>query len=176
MLLYELAVVVWALLPAFIPNNVAVVFGGGPPIDDGRTWRGRRLLGDGKTWRGLVVGTLWGAPLAIALNHFNVEFFQTSFPVFTIQTGLVLAFGAMLGDIGASFIKRRLDRERGSPVPGLDQLDFLVGAFVLVFLVDPAWVTTLPLDALLAVVICTPLAHLGMNRLAFHLGLKDEPW
>ncbi|HUU07508.1 MAG TPA: CDP-archaeol synthase, partial [Thermoplasmata archaeon] len=41
----------WLMLPALIPNPAAVLVGGGTPMDLGRTWRGRRVLGDGKTWR-----------------------------------------------------------------------------------------------------------------------------
>src|SRR2546426_2309087 len=48
----------WFFLPAFVANPMAVVFGGGTPIDFGRTLRDReRLFGDGKTWRGLLGGT-----------------------------------------------------------------------------------------------------------------------
>ena len=83
----------------------------------------------------------------------------------------------MLGDIGASFLKRRLDRERGAAVPGLDQLDFVVGALVLAGLFAPAWTrAAFPLPALAAVVVATPLLHLVTNVGAYALGLKSEPW
>src|SRR2546427_2286511 len=51
----------WFFLPAFVANPMAVVFGGGPPIDFGRTLGGReRLFGDGKTWRGPPRRPLFG--------------------------------------------------------------------------------------------------------------------
>src|SRR2546426_3358421 len=51
----------WFFLPAFVANPMAVVFGGGTPIDFGRTLRDReRLFGDGKTWRGPPGGPPWG--------------------------------------------------------------------------------------------------------------------
>src|SRR6266571_4927476 len=50
-------------------NPMAVVFGGGTPIDFGRTLGDHeRLFGDGKTWRGLVGGTLSGAFLGLLLT------------------------------------------------------------------------------------------------------------
>ena len=55
----------WLMLPAFLPNSAAVVFGGGKPIDFGRLWRGKRILGDGKTWTGLIGGISAG----VALGH-----------------------------------------------------------------------------------------------------------
>src|SRR5689334_20677398 len=42
------------------------------PIDGGRTYRGRRILGDGKTWRGVlvaVVGSVAGVTLQKHLLH-----------------------------------------------------------------------------------------------------------
>ncbi|HDS59894.1 MAG TPA: CDP-archaeol synthase, partial [Thermoplasmatales archaeon] len=39
---------VWLVLPAYLANASAVVLGGGTPIDFGKTWRDKRLLGDGK--------------------------------------------------------------------------------------------------------------------------------
>src|SRR5256885_14404478 len=51
----------WFFLPAFIANPMAVVFGGGSPIDGGRSLSdGQRIFGDGKTWRGLIGGTFPG--------------------------------------------------------------------------------------------------------------------
>ncbi|HQL60331.1 MAG TPA: CDP-archaeol synthase, partial [Methanoculleus sp.] len=41
------------MLPAYVPNSAAALFGGGTPIDSGRTFGdGRRIFGDGKTYRG----------------------------------------------------------------------------------------------------------------------------
>ncbi|HET7324878.1 MAG TPA: CDP-archaeol synthase, partial [Halococcus sp.] len=67
-LVETVVVALWAMLPAYVPNNAAVVFGGDRPIDGGRTWDESRVLGDGKTWRGTIGGTLAGAVLALFLN------------------------------------------------------------------------------------------------------------
>ena len=170
----------WAMLPAYVPNNAAVLAGGGRPIDGGRTLGGRRLLGDGKTWRGTIAGTLAGVVLAVALNAVHpvvVAALGADLPTFPRRAALGLALGAMLGDIGASFLKRRLGRQRGAAVPGLDQLDFVVGALVLAAVLAPAWTTaTFSLARLAVVVVATPLLHLTTNAGAYLLGLKAEPW
>jgi CDP-2,3-bis-(O-geranylgeranyl)-sn-glycerol synthase len=170
----------WAMLPAYVPNNAAVLAGGGRPIDGGRTLGGRRLLGDGKTWRGTIAGTLAGVVLAVALNAVHpvvVAALGADLPTFPLRAALGLALGAMLGDIGASFLKRRLGRQRGAAVPGLDQLDFVVGALVLAAVLAPAWTTaTFSLARLAVVVVATPLLHLTTNAGAYLLGLKAEPW
>lgn len=174
------ALALWAMLPAYVPNNVAVVAGGGRPIDGGRTWNGRRLLGDGKTWRGTIAGTLAGVGLALLLNVFRpsvVATLSVDLPTFPIGAAVGLALGAMLGDIGASFLKRRTGRERGAAFPGVDQLDFVVGALLLTIVVAPGWFfqTFTPI-VIAAVIVITPLLHLATNGIAYALGLKDEPW
>jgi len=48
-------------VPALTTNATMVIFGkNGTPIDGGRMWRGKRILGDGKTWQGMIGGVLFG--------------------------------------------------------------------------------------------------------------------
>jgi len=170
----------WAMLPAYVPNNAAVLAGGGRPIDGGRMMGDRRLLGDGKTWRGTLVGTLAGTALAVALSALTPAVSRLlghSLPTFPVFAGLGLALGAMLGDIGASFLKRRSGRERGASFPGLDQLDFVVGALACALVLAPQWtLQTFTLPVIVAVAVVTPMLHLLTNAIAYALGLKNEPW
>jgi CDP-2,3-bis-(O-geranylgeranyl)-sn-glycerol synthase len=178
-----LAVVVvgiWAMLPAYVPNNVAVVAGGGAPIDGGRTWRGDRILGDGKTWRGTAVGVTTGAGLALLLNAarpFAVGATGVEVPSFPLRVVVALPLGALLGDILASFLKRRTGRQRGAAFPGVDQMDFVVVSLALTAAVAPGWfLETFWPWVLGVVVVVTPALHLLANWFAFQLGLKDEPY
>lgn len=169
----------WAMLPAYVPNNAAVLADGSTPIDGGRTWRENRLLGDGKTWRGTVLGTACGLAFALVLNRLNrrvTNVLGISLPRFG-RSALTLSLGAMVGDIVASFYKRQSGRERGAPVLGLDQLDFVLGALSLTALVSPTWFRRVfRLPVLVVVLLVTPLLHLGTNLVAYLLGLKDEPY
>ena len=182
MVLETLAVALWAMLPAYVPNNAAVLAGGGKPIDGGRFWRGKRLLGDGKSWRGTFVGTAVGALLALGLNAVHpaaVDVLGVGLPTFPLVAVISLPLGAMLGDILASFLKRRTGRERGAPFPIVDQLDFAVVALLLTAMLSPDWFIGTFLDpptVLLAVVLVTPLLHVVTNGIAYVLGLKNEPW
>ena len=57
------------MLPAYLPNNCAVIFGGGMPLDFGKDYGdGRRILGDGKTFRGTIGGTMSGILAGLFLN------------------------------------------------------------------------------------------------------------
>jgi CDP-2,3-bis-(O-geranylgeranyl)-sn-glycerol synthase len=84
--------------------------GAAKALDGGRTLAdGRSLLGPSKTWRGLVAAlvgtTLGGSALGLPWT-----------------LGLKVAVGAMLGDLAASFIKRRLGYPASASVPLLDQI------------------------------------------------------
>lgn len=171
----------WTMLPAYVPNNAAVLAGGGRPIDGGRTWRdGNRLLGDGKTWRGTLFGTLAGAALALVLDAVAPAVSSglgLALPRFPLVVALTLPFGAMLGDILASFLKRRSGRERGAAFPLLDQLDFVVVALALTAVAAPGWFRdTFTLTVVVVVLVLTPALHVLTNGIAYLLGLKDEPW
>ncbi|WP_336036069.1 CDP-2,3-bis-(O-geranylgeranyl)-sn-glycerol synthase [Halobacterium yunchengense] len=179
-LVATVATAVWAMLPAYVPNNVAVLAGGGRPIDGGRTWGGRRVLGDGKTWRGTAAGTLAGAALAAALNAGEPAVsgaVGVPLPTFPPAAMVALPFGAMLGDVLASFLKRRTGRERGAAFPLVDQLDFVVVSLALAAVAAPAWFgDVFTLDVLAAVLVLTPVLHVATNGIAYVLGLKNEPW
>jgi CDP-2,3-bis-(O-geranylgeranyl)-sn-glycerol synthase len=179
MILETVVVAIWAMLPAYIPNNVAVLAGGGRPIDGGRTLGdGKRALGDGKTWRGTAFGTAAGVLVALALNQLHpfVSDVVVADP-FPLPAAVSLAFGAMAGDILASFLKRRTGRQRGAAFLGVDQLDFVVVSLLLTAAVATGWfLDTFTLPVLVAVLVLTPLLHVATNAIAYALGLKDEPW
>jgi CDP-diglyceride synthetase len=98
------------------------------------------------------------------------------FPFFLV-TLFCLSAGAMLGDLLGSFIKRRVGLKRGAPFPLVDQLDFVAGAWLLLFLFAREWFTeSFSLAIILAVIIITPLLHLLTNYIGFKIGKKQVPW
>lgn len=176
----------WFFLPAYVANPMAVVFGGGTPIDFGRTLRdGERLFGDGKTWRGLAGGVASGAVLGLFLSGLaDVVAPGTGWSSGSTGEALgmsaLLASGALLGDLWGAYVKRRLHRPRGSKAVGLDQYDFVVGALGLVALV-PTWSETRffagdALLGLLAIILITPALHRAVNIVGYRTGRKREPW
>ncbi len=89
----------------------------------------------------------------------------------TIFHGFLLSLGALTGDSIGSFIKRRLDLQRGQPAPILDQLDFIIGALILSFIEFIP-----PLEIIIVVLVLTPMIHLIANIIGYKLKLKREPW
>lgn len=171
---------VWLLLPAYTPNNFAVIFGGGKPIDFGKKFLdGRRILGDGKTWRGFFFGVLGGilvAHIQILLeSSFGFRIYSSlSYFVF-VQLVFMLSLGSMVGDSIGSFIKRRFGFERGRSFPILDQLTFLLFSLLLASMID-CFYRLFTLDVVITALILTPILHLFVNVLAYKLKLKDVWW
>lgn len=161
------------ILPAYIANSTAALFGFGKPIDFGKKLRdGRRVFGDGKTFAGFIIGVFFGTVTG-GIEGFLIQ--QTPFAIGSISLytmlGFALGFGAMFGDLAGSFFKRRLGMERGAPAPFLDQLDFIVGALLCASpLVVPE------AGQILVIVLLTPFLHLMLNFIGWKLKLKKVPW
>lgn len=182
-----LAISFWITIPAYIPNSSAVIFGGGTPMDFGKSMKdGRRILGKGKTWRGFFGGTFAGLvigiiQLAIAYYLDPDEFWGFGPLPNAILVIFILALGAMFGDALGSFIKRRYNKESGAPVPVLDQYDFIIGSWLLIIIFQFGWfydhfIDGIHIVGLLFIILLTPVLHRLVNILGYKMGKKDVPW
>jgi CDP-2,3-bis-(O-geranylgeranyl)-sn-glycerol synthase len=178
------AYVIYFMLPAYLANVSALVFGGGKPLDFGRNFRdGRRIIGNGVTWKGTIIGTLIGTLIGILQgsvsayygNVFSlipgITIIQGPIPTSILQgaiIGLFLGGGALIGDAVGSFIKRRIGIERGKAAPFLDQLDFVIGALVFASLI-----VFIPLNMIIIILIISIVLHLLTNMIAYLIGMKD---
>ncbi len=166
------------MLPAYVPNPVAALFGKGTPIDLGRSFSdGRRIFGDGKTYRGLITGIGAGILTGLILIWLYNQFPYAGLPEHTLLSVSLLATGALLGDLVKSFFKRRLGKERGSEWPVADQYDLVAGSFLLLLIGDPAWLfATVTLPVFLVILIITPVLHRATNIVGYILKIKEVPW
>lgn len=168
----------WIMLPAYVPNPVAALAGGGTPVDFQRNYSdGNRIFGDGKTYRGLVSGILAGILTGIALMWLSGRFPSSDLPAHTFLSVTLLATGALLGDLVKSFFKRRFGRDRGTQWPIADQYDLVAGAFLLLLIFDPAWLfmyVTFPVFVLVLVI--TPVLHRATNIIGYFFRVKEVPW
>ncbi len=179
MILITCVATLYFILPAYFSNASGLLFGGGLPVDFGKSdANGVRWIGDGVTWRGLLAGTiigtltgfLQGCIAPIILKEFGQ---YITVPIVTsipegIIIGFLLGFGALLGDAIGSFIKRRIGIGRGEPAPILDQLDFMIVALILVSLVVKPSLSFIVIALLLTLAL-----HLITNTCAYLLGIKD---
>lgn len=151
------------ILPAYCANAMPVVFGGGLPLDFGKNfYDGRPIFGKNKTFRGFFSGLAVGTAVGI------IESILFGYP---FHFGFLLSLGALTGDLAGAFLKRRVGLPPGEILPVIDQIDFVIGAFVF----------SLPLNMLsselvIIVLVLTPPLHLLTNFAAYKLGLKKTPW
>lgn len=185
----------WIIIPVYVANASAVIVGGGTPIDFGKNWKdGRRILGDGKTWRGLCSGTFLGMTagfgLTVAASYLSTteydSFHLTNFEGFPLMILILFAlcFGALLGDLIESFFKRRIGKDRGQDWIPFDQLDFLIGALGVGFLIsellyflhitDHSWFfSNLTIWHIVVLLVITPFIHISANVLFRKIRKKD---
>jgi len=174
------------MIPAYVANPSAVLFGGGKPMDFNRSLSdGRRIFGDGKTWRGFIGGICAGVFMGLILHavafYLDIEMLMFgAFPDFFLIIFL-LPFGSMLGDLLGSFIKRRLGVKRGEKRPFIDMYSFLFGTFVLILIFQWNWTMAHYfyneyIIGFITVIIATPLLHRAVNIIGYKMGKKDVPW
>jgi len=152
------------IFPAYCANAVPVIFGGGRPLDFGRLFvDGKPIFGSNKTVRGFVSGLAIGTLVGFGMSLLNIGY--------SVLLGFVVSLGALSGDLGEAFVKRRLGFVPGAAFPVADQLDFVVGALIFSLIVSPP---SLLVGAV--VILVTPPIHLLTNFLAYLIGVKKEPW
>jgi CDP-2,3-bis-(O-geranylgeranyl)-sn-glycerol synthase len=168
----------WVMLPAYLPNPVAALCGGGLPVDLKRNFSdGKRIFGDGKTYRGLASGILAGILIGLVQIWAAGQYGWTNLPQQTLLSITLLSVGALLGDLVKSFFKRRFGKERGANWPIADQYDLVAGAFVLLAVFDWPWlVANVTLPVLVVILILTPVLHRAMNILGYMIKVKEVPW
>jgi CDP-2,3-bis-(O-geranylgeranyl)-sn-glycerol synthase len=152
------------IFPAYAANGAPILFGGrGKALDFGKKIGGKRIFGDNKT----IIGTLSSLIAGTAVGLIYYPFLPYMLPI-----AILLATGAVIGDLVGSFIKRRLNYKSGKSFPILDQYGFFVFALLLAY----------PLGhlpnayGLLFLVVLTGIAHVLTNRGANKLKLKSVPW
>lgn len=145
----------WFILPAYVANSVPII--AGKYLGKYNYIISKKFLGEGKTWGGFFFGLFAGT---------LVGFLQGA-----LYLGFLLSLGALLGDMLGSFIKRKFKLPRGTPVPLLDQYDFLIIA-----LAFASFIKTPSFAEIIILLILTPLLHLSANLIAFALKLKSEWW
>jgi hypothetical protein len=155
------------------------------PLDRGRQWRGKPLLGPRKTWRGVIVMTTLSALVARAqaaaahrsprLRAFSPFDYERINPWLL---GATLGLGYCLAELPNSFIKRRLEiapagtTDRFARLQYLiDQSDSVAGCLAAQRLFyRPSWLETgLAFGSGVAL-------HVGVDQLMHALGVKRRAY
>jgi len=167
----------WVFLPAGVANMSPVLASYIPllnnwntPVDFGKTWYGNRLLGDNKRFRGVLVGVLSG--LVISIGQFSLNIYYQS-GINSISSaafsGVLLGFGAMIGDIVESFFKRRRKIKSGDSWFPFDQTDYIFGG-----LACWLWFVNISWQLVVYIFVVYFGLHLLVRYIGYKLGINDK--
>jgi CDP-2,3-bis-(O-geranylgeranyl)-sn-glycerol synthase len=147
------------------------------PMDFGRSWQGKRLLGNHKTWRGLTTGvaagTFWFWVQILMYKHSSYirSFCPLDFAAsWALWIGFLLSLGAILGDALGSFFKRRVGINSGHTWFPVDQIDHIVGGLALSTIA-----VRLSIGQYLLILLIWFLIHLIVGAIGYKLKLKGAP-
>jgi len=147
------------------------------PVDFGKNFLARPILGSHKTWRGAILGIIIGilvVKFQVWLYRFplikEISFFDYS-KINFLFFGFLISGGAVFGDLLFAFIKRRLNFPPGAPFLPFDQTNYVIGAFLFLtafFKIDiQIWLT---------IFLLTFFLHIIVNRLGYILKLHQAKW
>jgi CDP-2,3-bis-(O-geranylgeranyl)-sn-glycerol synthase len=175
---FEFVKAMFILFPAYAANGFPPFARGSLPIDfKKKLYDGNRILGDGKTIEGFSIGLLAGTFVGILessvipLINSYASVWNVRIPAMNFLIGFMISFGTLCGDLGGSFIKRRLGLERGKEVLFLDQWNFIIGSIIFVFMF-----TEITIWMILIMLVITFVIHRIANIVGHRLKIKREPW
>ena len=148
------------------------------PLDFGKKFRGKAILGQNKTWLGLIFAVFIGL-IVIALQKYgfeNSEWLRTvsgsvNYSKNTIWLlGPLMAFGALFGDAIESFFKRQLNVASGDSWFPFDQIDYVIGGLLFSLII-----VRLSIFEYLLILIIWLLMHLISSYIGYLVGPKNKP-
>ena len=142
-------------IPIAIANMSPVFFKGKHPIDFGKEWKGKRILGKGKTLEGLFGGIIVGT---------FAGFFTGN-----LLLALAVSAGALIGDIVESFFKRRIGIGSGKSWWGFDQTDFIIGGMIF-----GSFVELIMWQSAVILLLVFPFGHMLINYIGYKLKIKKN--
>jgi CDP-2,3-bis-(O-geranylgeranyl)-sn-glycerol synthase len=155
------------MAPAYAANMA-------PPLV--RYWPGwnrpisERWLGSHKTVVGFGAGVLAAVVVTLAQSRITWPGGLVAYDHW-IALGLRFGAGAMWGDAAKSFVKRRLGIAPGKPWIPLDQVDFVLGALILV-----GGQAALSWADVAIILLLSAAGHVLVSHAAYWIGVRDVKW
>jgi CDP-2,3-bis-(O-geranylgeranyl)-sn-glycerol synthase len=131
------------------------------------------LFGKNKTWSGILAGTLVGGLVFWIQKYVYLSGWEKlaliDYSDFSVAFGFLLGLGALLGDVVASYYKRKKKIRPGKMWFPWDQLDFVFGGILL-----GGVIYFPPIETVVVLLVGSPLLHLGVNYLGYLLKIKEN--
>jgi CDP-2,3-bis-(O-geranylgeranyl)-sn-glycerol synthase len=117
-----------------------------------------RIFGPSKTWRGIASSLLVTPAVAVLLGY-------------SVETGLMVAVYAVIGDLSSSFIKRRLSMRASSMAPLLDQIP---ESFIPAFMLRQTF--NLDILSVIGLVLIFIIIELLLSHILYKWGVRKRPY
>lgn len=181
---------IYLLVPAYFANmappiakRLGILKILNKPVDNNKKFRNKPIFGKNKTYRGFVTG-IFAAIIGIVIQKFlfnaNSDIFRTlsiGIDYNNITTililGILMGFGALMGDLIESFFKRQMDIKPGFRFIPWDQIDHTIGAYIFIF---PVAYTFLSWQLFISSLIVGFLLHIIVNHISYYIGVRKEKW
>ena len=163
--------ILYFMIPVYAANAAPVFFRKvsflNYPLDFGKKWNGKRILGNHKTFRGLFFGVLLGIAATFVqslLGYGSILDYSN-----WLFLGFLLSFGALFGDAFKSFFKRRMSIPSGKSFIPFDQIDYTLGSLLFVsFFYDLSLIIWLYAFGIKFIV------HILANYAGFYMGIRRK--
>jgi CDP-2,3-bis-(O-geranylgeranyl)-sn-glycerol synthase len=183
-MVYDALFALWFLLPAAAANMAPILGAAIPyikrwnsPIDGGKQFRGKDILGPHKTWRGFASGFI-AASLVVVVQQAIVatihweslasEMAYLDLPLIVLA-GL-FTLGALGGDAAESFLKRQSGISSGNSWFPFDQIDYIIGTVIIMLPV-----IVLSLSQYVWIFVIWSAIHIAASYVGWLTGFKSKP-
>ena len=159
-------------LPAYVANMMPV-FVRKVPFLQNPVWA--KYLGPNKTWRGVVAATLAGGIVFLIQQVLYRSGFDSlafiDYADIPIYFGLLMGFGAIMGDLVKSYYKRKEGIPAGEHWVPFDQMDFAIGG-----LIGACLLYVPPVEVTVVILLVSPLLHLLVNYVGYMMKVRKKKY
>ncbi|MDD4290566.1 MAG: CDP-archaeol synthase [Patescibacteria group bacterium] len=131
----------------------------------------KNLFGENKTWRGLFFGIMSGILVAFLQKTLSALFYKIEIinykEINILVFGFLMGFGALMGDLLESFIKRRLKIFPGKSLPIFDQIDWIIGSLIIL-----SFYIKIQIKFVLYSILILGILHFLINTLSYNLKIR----
>ncbi len=171
-MLEKIITIILTFLPAGIANLTPVLVKKVKfldyPLDFNKRFREKRIFGDHKTIRGIFFGIL-ASIIVTRLLVFSPLKDLILWKANYLLIGFLLGLGALGGDAIKSFFKRQVNIKPGKSWIPFDQIDWILGATILLNLINPIGIYTSTIA-----IILFGISHPIVNLIGYYLKIKNN--
>lgn len=160
--------ILWIFLPGAFANIAPLIF---QRVNFLNIPINKKLFGENKTYRGLFFGIILSIVIAFLQRLLSALFRSIEIlnynEINIFIFGFVMGFGALMGDLLKSLIKRKLNIAPGKSFPIFDQIDWIIGTIIILnFYID------ITIDFIVVSILLLGILHFLTNIVSYKLKIR----